>query len=50
MFGLVVGAERCCEVQKREKKNSYLAFLDISKGYECGKRGTVWDSAIGVEE
>ena len=23
-----------CEVRKREKKNSYLAFLDISKAYD----------------
>ena len=34
MFGSVVDVEGIvCEVQKREKKNSYLAFLDISKAY-----------------
>ena len=29
-----------CEVRKREKKNSYLVFLDISKAYDsvCGER------------
>ena len=39
MFGSVVGAERLCEVRKMEKKNSYLAFLDISKVMtECGEK------------
>ena len=28
-----------CEVRKREKKNSYLVFLDISKAYDCLVRG-----------
>ena len=41
-----------CEVRKREKKNSYLAFLDISEAY-----GSVWREGpwymmrqYGVEE
>ena len=27
-----------CEEWKREKKNSYLAFLDISEAYDSGER------------
>ena len=28
-----------CEVQKRGKKKSYMAFLDISKAYDSGREG-----------
>ena len=31
-----------CELQKKEKKNSYLAFLDFSKAYE-----SVWREGLG---
>ena len=34
-----------CKVQKREKKNSYLAFLDISKAFD-----SVWRGGYGVED
>ena len=41
-----------CEVQKREKKNSYLSFLDISKAYESMWREGLWHKMrqYGVEE
>ena len=31
MFRSVVGAERCMRSAEEEKRNSYLAFLDINK-------------------
>ena len=31
-----------CEVRKREKKDSYLAFLDISKTYDRVWREGLW--------
>ena len=34
-------------MQKREKKNSYLPFLDINKACDCVESGTVsWEAAI----
>ena len=41
-----------CEVQKREKKNSYLAFLEISKAYDSVWREGMWHKMkqYGVEE
>ena len=42
MFRLVVGVELCvCELKKREKKTSYLAFLDVSKTYDSVEGGIV---------
>ena len=40
------------EVQKREKKNLYLAFLDISKAYKSVWREGQWHKMrqYGVEE
>ena len=31
-----------CEVREREKKNSYVAFLDISKAYDSVWREDLW--------
>ena len=41
-----------CEVWKKEKKNSYLAFLDISKAYVNVWRDRLWHKMrkYGVEE
>ena len=41
-----------CEVRKREKKNSYLAFLDISKANDSVWRERLWHMMrqYGVEE
>ena len=44
---------RCvCEVQKRKKRNSYLAFLDFSKAYGSVWRDGLWHKMrqYGVEE
>ena len=34
MFGWWLVLRGVCEVRKREKKNAYLVFLDISKAYD----------------
>ena len=41
-----------CEVQKKEKKNSYLAFLNFSKAYDSVWREGLWHKMrqYGVEE
>ena len=39
MFGSVVGVEGLCELRKREKKISHLAFMDVSKAYDSGGSG-----------
>ena len=41
-----------CEVRKKEIKNSYLAFLDISKAYDSLWREGLWHKMrqYGVEE
>ena len=31
-----------CELRKREKKTSYLAFLDVSKAYSSVLREELW--------
>ena len=36
---VLIGA---CEVRKREKKNLYLAFLDISKAYNSRWKRETW--------
>ena len=40
------------KVWKRKKKNSYLAFLDINKAYECVWREGLWHKMrqYGIEE
>ena len=38
-----------CEVWKREKKNSYLAFLDITIAYECVWREGSWHKMRHME-
>ena len=50
MLRSVIGAERC--VWRREKKNSYLAFLDISEAYDNVWREGLWYKMrqYGVEE
>ena len=41
-----------CELRKREKKTSYLAFLDVSKAYNSVWRERLWCKMrhYGVEE
>ena len=41
-----------CELRKREKKTSYLAFLDVSKEYDSMWRKGLWCKMrhYGVEE
>ena len=41
-----------CELRKREKKTSYLAFLDVSKAYDSVWREVLWCKMrhCGVEE
>ena len=41
-----------CELRKREKKTSYLAFLDVSKAYDSVWRVGLWCEMrhCGVEE
>ena len=41
-----------CELRKREKKTSYLAFLDVSKAYDSVWMEELWCKMrhYGVEE
>ena len=43
-----VGVEGVCDLRKREKKTSYLVFLEVSKAYECVEAGIVIQEFVKV--
>ena len=39
-----------CELRKREKKTSYLVFLDVSKAHNIVWREGLWGEALWCRE